>query len=88
LYESRPNPFNPRTVIRFSLAQAGKARLVIYDVGGRVVRTLLEGSQAAGPHTVVWDGTDDNGHRVGSGVYWDRLVAGEYSSNRRMVILN
>ncbi len=87
VYESRPNPFNPRTTIRFSLAQAGLARLVIYDVGGRKARTLADGLLSAGPHSLVWDGTDDLGRRVASGVYWSRLTAGDYSSNRRMVVL-
>jgi hypothetical protein len=87
LYQNSPNPFNPRTMIRFSLAQAGPAQLIIYDVNGRRVRTLADGPQAAGPHTLVWDGTDDGGHRVSSGIYWSKLTAGDYSSNKKMVVL-
>jgi hypothetical protein len=87
LYPSRPNPFNPRTTIRFSLAQAGAARLVVYDVAGRRVRTLVEGPQEAGAHEVVWDGTNDAGLTVPSGVYWSRLTTEGYTSNRKLVAL-
>ena len=87
LYPNAPNPFNPRTTIRFSLAQAGPARLVVYDVNGRKVRTLADGPFTAGPHTLVWDGTDDLGHPVSSGVFWTRLSAGEFRSNLKMVVL-
>ena len=71
-----PNPFNPRTTIRFELARAGAARLAVYDVCGRQVRTLLDGSLAAGSHEAEWDGRDDGGREVGSGVYLARLEAG------------
>jgi hypothetical protein len=87
LYQNSPNPFNPRTTISYSLAVAGPAKLAIYDVNGRLVRTLADGLQAAGPHTLVWDGTDDLGHRVASGIYWSQLSAGDYSSNKKMVVL-
>jgi hypothetical protein len=87
LYEARPNPFNPRTTIRFSLSADGPARLVIHDVNGRHVRTLADGSQKAGMHEVAWDGTDDTGRTVASGVYWSRLQAGGHLSNRKMIVL-
>jgi len=82
-----PNPFNPRTELRFSLAQAGPVQLVIYDVSGRQVKTLVNGVRAAGPNSVWWDGSDDSGHRVSAGVYWSKLTAGTFSSNKKMVIL-
>jgi len=87
LYQNNPNPFNPRTAIKFSLAADGPAKLVIYDVNGRQVKTLVQGRQTAGPHEIVWDGTNDAGHTVGSGVYWSKLTAGDYSSNKKMVVL-
>jgi hypothetical protein len=87
LYQNSPNPFNPRTTIRFSLAQAAPAQLVIYDVNGRQVRTLADGPQTAGPHVLVWDGTDDAGHRVPSGIYWSKLTTAGYKSNMKMVVL-
>lgn len=87
LYQNHPNPFNPRTAIRFSLAADGPAKLVIYDVNGRRIRTLVDNGLKAGMHEVVWDGTDDAGRTVTSGVYWSQLQAGDYSSNKKMVVL-
>jgi len=87
LYQNSPNPFNPRTMIKFSLAQGGPAQLIIYDVNGRRVKTLVNGSQVAGPHEVVWDGTNDSGQQVASGIYWSKLTVNDWSSNRKMVVL-
>jgi hypothetical protein len=87
LYRNSPNPFNPRTTIRFSLAAEGQVTLVIYDVDGREVKTLASGRWKAGLHELVWDGTDDAGHPVASGVFWGRLTAGDYTSGRKMVVL-
>ena len=87
LYPPRPNPFNPRTTIRYSLAAAGPATIEIFDVQGRRVRRLIHGPQTAGPHEVIWDSTNDAGRKVGAGVYWYRLSAPGYTSNRRMVVV-
>jgi len=87
LYQNSPNPFNPRTTIRFSLAADAPAKLVIYDVNGRKVKTLVNGAQKAGLHELIWDGTDDAGHPVSSGIFWSQLTAGDYTSNRKMVVL-
>jgi hypothetical protein len=85
--QNQPNPFNPRTSIRFSLAADGPVKLLIFDVNGRRVRTLVEESLKAGLHEMVWDGTDDDGRTVTSGVYWSQLATDGYASNRKMVIL-
>jgi hypothetical protein len=87
LYPNVPNPFNPRTLIKFSLAQNGPVRVVIYDVNGRRVKTLVDGRREAGVYTETWDGTNDSGRRVGSGVYWTQMKAGAFLSNNRMVVL-
>lgn len=87
LYQNEPNPFNPKTTIRFSLAQNGPVEIVIYDVSGRAVKTLVDGTMEAGPNSVVWDGTDDAGRKVGSGVYWSQMKVGTFLSNKKMVIL-
>jgi hypothetical protein len=87
LYQNQPNPFNPRTTIKFSLAQQGEVQLLIYDVNGRLVKTLADGKRDAGPHAIVWDGTNDQGHKVGSGVFWSQMKVGSYVSNKKMVIL-
>jgi hypothetical protein len=88
LNANAPNPFNPRTVIRYSLAQAGPVEIAIFDVNGRRVRQLVEsGRMSAGPHEAVWDGANDRGNRVGSGIYWTQMRAGDYVSTRKMVVL-
>jgi hypothetical protein len=87
LFQNEPNPFSPRTTIRFSLAQSGPVEIVIYDVGGRQVKKLVDASMDPGSYSVVWDGTNDSDHRVGSGVYWSQMKAGSYVSNKKLVIL-
>lgn len=80
----RPNPFNPRTTLRFELADAGMVQLAVYDACGRRVRTLLDASLAPGSHEVVWDGRDEGGRDVGSGLYLARLECGGRISVARM----
>ncbi len=90
LYQNHPNPFNPTTSIRFDVpAGAGRVpvTLAIYSVRGERVRTLVDGERAPGAYTEVWDGRDQNGVAVGSGVYFYSLHAGSYQSSRRMVLL-
>ena len=89
-----PNPFNPSTTIKFSLSSGegrgeGHVNITIYNIRGQRVRTLLNGSNelGAGRHSVVWNGTDDNGRTVSSGVYFYNMRAGEYSSTRRMILM-
>lgn len=78
-----PNPFNPTTAVGFSLATGGHVTLRVHDAAGRVVRTLVDEHVGAGPHTVVWDGTNDAGQRAGSGVYFIRMEAeGQHTSYR------
>jgi hypothetical protein len=88
LYPARPSPFHARATIRFSLAQAGGVTLEVFDVTGRRIRTLIDGPQEAGEHTVVWDGADDGGRRLGSGLYWLQLRTDRgYASSRRLLAL-
>jgi hypothetical protein len=87
LHSNVPNPFNPTTTIRFELATAGPARLVVYDVGGRRVRTLVEAGLGAGPHEAIWDGRDAAGHAVASGLYWARLESAGQSAVRRLALV-
>ena len=87
IFPNRPNPFGPRTDLRFSLAQKCRARLAIYDLTGREVRTVLDATLGAGLHEVTWDGTNNQGRLVGAGVYWSRLTAGDYASERRVLVL-
>lgn len=81
-----PNPFNPQTELRFNLPVDGQVRLTVYDVGGRTVRRLFDGRLPAGPHQVVWDGRDDSGLDLASGVYFYRLRSRNLDETRKMVL--
>ncbi len=87
LHQNYPNPFNPETRIRFDLTKPGKVELAIYDLTGRQVRLLLSESRAAGTYSVTWDGRDDQGKLVPSGIYFYRLKVGDAVQTRRMVFL-
>lgn len=87
LYPNYPNPFNPTTTIAFYLAEAGRVTVSIYDVSGSRVRTLLDRQLAAGRHAELWDGANDAGSRVGSGVYYCRLSAGKTNLTKKLVIV-
>jgi hypothetical protein len=83
-----PNPFNPRTTLHVELPHASPVELAIYDVNGRLVRRLIDGETiGAGRHGVVWQGLDDAGSAVGSGVYFVRLRAGAFRATGRMTLL-
>ena len=82
-----PNPFNPRTTLSFTVAAPGAADLAVYDLAGRRVRRLLHGAVASGTHRMTWDGLDDAGAALPSGVYLARLrVAGESSVERLTLV--
>jgi M6 family metalloprotease-like protein len=87
LHQNYPNPFNPTTTISFSLPGAAHVDLSIYDVEGRLVRTLIEENLPGGARTVAWEGRDWKGNRVGSGMYFYRLKAGKRELVRKMVFL-
>jgi len=83
-----PNPFNPTTTLRFGVAVRGPADLVVYDARGRAVRTLWrDGAAAPGSYRVTWDGRDDGGRRVASGVYHARLRTAGSALTRRLTLL-
>jgi flagellar hook assembly protein FlgD len=82
-----PNTFNPQTRIRFHLAQAGRARVTIYDITGRKVRSLSSQHWSAGEHTVVWRGDDQSGRQVASGAYYVRLEADGQIDHRKIMML-
>ncbi len=87
LYQNQPNPFNPVTTIRFDLPKPQYVRLEIFDLQGRRVSRLLSGYLDAGAHSVWWDGLDERGRQMSSGVYYYRLHAGEFVEVKRMVLL-
>jgi len=87
LNQNTPNPFNPETTIGYQLPAATETRIVIYDVTGRKIKTLVDAVEPAGFHTVTWTGHDDRGMRVGSGVYVMRMEAGSYQQTRKMNVV-
>lgn len=87
LNSNYPNPFNPTTTISFSLAQAGDTQLGIYNIKGQLVRSLVNDVRNAGNHSVVWDGKDNNGNTVSSGIYYYKMTAGKYSNTKKMIMM-
>ncbi len=87
LAQNYPNPFNPTTRIRYSVAQAGTYQLDIYNVLGQRVRTLLNRFHSANRYEVVWDGRNDAGQSVGSGIYIYKLTGQHASAARKMILL-
>lgn len=87
LFQNYPNPFNPTTRIEYELSQSGPVTVAVYDVQGRRVSTLVDAQQAAGTHSVTWDGTNQAGQRVASGTYLYRLVKGGQVETRKMVLI-
>jgi Domain of unknown function (DUF362)/FlgD Ig-like domain len=90
LEQNSPNPFNPSTTIAFSVSSSNESqtvRLSIFDLRGKLVHTLVDERREPGSYTAYWDGTEDSGRRVASGVYFYRLQAGDFSRTRKMVLL-
>jgi hypothetical protein len=88
LEQNVPNPFNPRTMIRFNVPAPGAlASLRIYDVAGREVAVLVDGETVAGTRTVWWNGTSRGGRPVASGVYFYRLTAGRETLTRKLLLV-
>ncbi|MFH1844542.1 MAG: FG-GAP-like repeat-containing protein [bacterium] len=88
LHENRPNPFNPRTTIRYDLSVPAPVTLRVFDAAGRQVRLLQDNvQQQPGRHEVVWDGRDDTGQQLSSGIYLYVLTAGSYREAGKMALL-
>jgi flagellar hook assembly protein FlgD len=82
-----PNPFNPVTTIRFAAKDSGRMSLLVYNTKGQLVRTLVNGDVKAGNHSIVWNGKDDNGKPVSSGVYMYRMQTTGYSKTQKMMLM-
>jgi hypothetical protein len=87
LMQNYPNPFNPSTRIAYQLPSSGFVSLAVYDLLGRMVKTLVSGEQGAGYKLAEWDGRDQLGRSVSSGVYFYSLKAGTFIESRKMILM-
>jgi hypothetical protein len=85
--QNSPNPFNPSTTVRYVVAEPGHVSIVVYSPDGRIVRTLVDEHRTAGTWTVGWDGKDDAGRDVATGIYFYRMQTGKTSLSRKMVLI-
>lgn len=85
--QNYPNPFNPTTQISYALPKAEKVEIVVYNISGQEVRTLISEYLGPGYHSVVWDGTGNTGERASSGVYYYRVTAGKYNVTKKMTLM-
>jgi hypothetical protein len=87
LHQNYPNPFNPNTSMNFDLPKDGLVNITIYDMMGRIVKTLVNGSQTAGFKSVQWNATNDSNEPVSAGLYIYTIQAGDFRQTRKMVLL-
>ena len=87
VFQNYPNPFNPVTSLRYDLPEDGLINITIYDMMGRVVKTLVNGSQTAGFKSVKWNATNDRNEPVSAGLYLYTIQAGEFRQTKKMVLL-
>ena len=87
LYQNYPNPFNPVTTIKYNLPEDALVKVVIFDVMGRKVKTLMNEIQSSGYHSILWNSTNDMGEDISAGMYIYTILAGEYRSSKKMVLI-
>ncbi|RMD94154.1 MAG: T9SS C-terminal target domain-containing protein [Calditrichaeota bacterium] len=87
LHQNYPNPFNPSTNIVYELPVGARVKLEIYNILGQKIKTLVDRDMPLGVHQIAWDGTDDHGRRVSSGIYVYVLKAGTFKESKRMLLL-
>lgn len=88
LAQNYPNPFNPSTTIEYEIAASRIVKLDIFNILGQKIKRLVNQEQPAGTYKVIWDGTNENGHPVSSGVYYYRLIAGKEMQMRKMILMH
>tara|TARA_Y100001956_G_scaffold52822_1_gene51480 strand:+ start:136 stop:2310 length:2175 start_codon:yes stop_codon:yes gene_type:complete len=87
LHQNYPNPFNPVTTIRYDVPDNGLVRIIIYDLMGRKIKTLVDGVSTPGRYSITWDGTDDFGKPVSSGMYFYRMKSIDFQSVKKLMLL-
>ncbi|HQV33524.1 MAG TPA: T9SS type A sorting domain-containing protein [Calditrichia bacterium] len=87
LFQNQPNPFNPATLIRYHLPHPGRVQLAVYNIIGQRIIYLVDEEQRAGEKMVRWDGMDQRGRPVGSGIYIYRLQVGDFVESKQMLLV-
>ncbi len=87
MYQNYPNPFNPTTTIQFGLPQKSEVSLRIYDITGKLVKILVNEKKDAGYHSIIWNGMDDAGREVASGVYFYKIKSEDFKQTRKCLML-
>ena len=87
LFQNFPNPFNPITTIRYSVAKASGVILKIYNASGKEIKTLVNENKTTGTFEIQWDGKDNAGFSVSSGVYFYKIKAGDFSQTKKMILM-
>ena len=87
LLGNHPNPFNPLTVIRYQIPATERVTLQVFDLAGRLVKTLVAEQMPVGRHEAAWNGQDQTGRQVSAGVYFYRLEAGDFCETKRMALV-
>ncbi len=85
--QNYPNPFNPETTINYQLKENGSVELNVYNIKGQLVKTLVKKYQKTGDHNVVWNGTDNSGNRLASGIYFYKIKQGKFTSTKKMILM-
>jgi len=82
-----PNPFNPTTAISFSVKEAGNVLLEVYNAKGQKIKTLVNGEMTADNHVVTWNGNDNSGNKVSSGIYFYKMHSKNYNETKKMLLM-
>jgi len=87
LHQNHPNPFNPVTTIRFDVPQESLVRMDVYNILGQRVRTLVNGTMQPGFHAIRWNGTNDTGKPLASGMYIYRIYSTQFTAVKKLVLM-
>ena len=87
LAQNYPNPFNPTTKISYSIPESESVKLAVYNINGQLIKTLVNGQKDAGSYNALWNGKDESGNSVSSGVYFYRIKAGDFTAAKRMLLV-
>jgi len=87
LYNNHPNPFNPSTILHYDVSETREVLIEVYNILGQKIKTLVDAVESPGHHEVEWNGTDENGYRVSSGIYLYHMQAGDFNQSKKMMLM-